>query len=65
MDEQPNRPERSLADMARDIEAVIPVTKAARDAAKDKRERKRLSGQLKVQRSLLRWIKSRVGYVAG
>lgn len=49
--------------VARELEKMIPVTLAARDAAKDKRERKRLSGQLRVQRSMLKWCKSRAGYV--
>jgi hypothetical protein len=49
--------------VAREMEKLIPDTLAKRDAAKDKRERKRFSGQLRVQRMLLKWCKSRAGYV--
>lgn len=45
------------------MEAIIPVTLAKRDAAKDLKERKRLGKMLKLQRNLLRWCKTPAGYV--
>ncbi len=48
---------------ARELERLIPVTVAKRDATKDKAERKRLNNQLRSQRYLLKFCKSRAGYV--
>lgn len=44
-------------------EAILPGLLAARDAAPTKRERKQLSSRIKTARMLLKWAKTRAGYV--
>ena len=49
--------------MARELEALIPETIKARDAARTRAERKEHQLRLRSQRTLLAWCKTRVGYV--
>lgn len=58
------RETRSLNEMADECAALLPDLLAQREAATDKRERKALSSRIKTTRMLLRWCKSRAGYVA-
>jgi hypothetical protein len=48
---------------AEEMEALILELIPQRDAAKDKREKKALSGRIKTARMLVKWVKSRAGYV--
>ncbi len=61
---EPPKHESGPNKLAADCERVIPELIAARDAAKTAKERKQLSSRLKTARYLLRWAKTRAGYVA-
>ena len=49
--------------LARKCEALLPTLLADREAAKTKQERKHLSSRIKATRMLLKWAKTRAGYV--
>lgn len=49
--------------LAEKAAAILPRLLAQRDAAKSKRERKVLSARIRSARLLLKWAKSRAGYV--
>ena len=44
-------------------EVTLPELLRLRDAAKTKRERKHFSGRIRITRDLLKWAKTRAGYV--
>ncbi|HEX8443034.1 MAG TPA: hypothetical protein VF631_05240 [Allosphingosinicella sp.] len=44
-------------------EVTLPELIRLRDAATTKRERKHFSGRIRITRGLLRWAKTRAGYV--
>lgn len=52
----------NLAQTAAELRAALPDLLAKRDAAKSKRERKALSGRIRIARDLIKWIESRAGY---
>lgn len=49
--------------LAATCEAMVPALIAERDAAKDRGTRKKLNSRIHTTRMLLRWAKSRAGYV--
>jgi len=53
----------SLSRMVADCEERLPGLLAAREGAKSTRERKQFSSRIRTTRMLLRWAKSRAGYV--
>lgn len=61
MDEAQRGPNK----LAADCEALIPKLIAEREAAKDDAKKRALQARIKSARMLLRWCKSRAGYVAG
>jgi hypothetical protein len=55
----------SLNKVVVDMSSAVPDLLAQRAAAKDKRVLRQLSARIKSARMLVRWAKSRAGYVDG
>ncbi len=50
--------------IAEKMAALLPDLLAQRDVAATKRERKALNGRIRIARDLLKWAKTRAGYVS-